>query len=242
MTTGYRLDHLAFGLRRMADALPFLVGELGGRPFEGGPGPEYVGTQWSFAEGERLELIEPEDEGGFLDRFLEARGPGPHHVTFIVPDIDAACARARDAGYDVVGYNAAFAGWKEAFLHPKQAQGIVVQLAEQHLGLEGTWTADWDYPPHPEPASPPVRVLGPRLTVHDLARARRQWGDLLGGECTEADGGLVFEWSESPLRIAVSRNADRGEGPLAVELRSERSLALPDGPHDVLGVPFVHVA
>ena len=35
----------------------------------------------------------PAPPGGFMHRFLERRGPGVHHVTFEVPDIDAACAQ-----------------------------------------------------------------------------------------------------------------------------------------------------
>jgi catechol 2,3-dioxygenase-like lactoylglutathione lyase family enzyme len=70
-------------------------------------------------------------------RFLAARGPGIHHVTFNVPDIVAAAERVRRFGYEVVGYNDEFAYWKELFLHPKQALGIVVQLAEEHPMPEG---------------------------------------------------------------------------------------------------------
>ena len=66
-----RLDHVAIGLPRLADGLPFVVGELGGRPTIGGPNVAFRGGQWRFANAALLELIEPAGPpGGFLHRFL----------------------------------------------------------------------------------------------------------------------------------------------------------------------------
>ena len=91
MPPGYALDHIALGLARIADGVLFLAGVLGGRFTDGGPSGNFTGGQWAFADGERLELIEPLGEpGGFMHRFLDARGPGVHHVTFKVADIAAA--------------------------------------------------------------------------------------------------------------------------------------------------------
>ena len=101
-----RFDHIAMALPRMADATAVLVGELGGAPHHGGPAGPYRFGQWSYAGGGRLEVLEPRGDDGFLHRFLRERGPGVHHVTFTVPDLDAQCARARDHGYRIVGYDA----------------------------------------------------------------------------------------------------------------------------------------
>ena len=85
-------DHIAIGVPRIADALPFLVGELGGRPAGAGLTRAFAFRQWHYGAG-KLEVLEPAGApGGFMHRFLERRGPGVHHVTFEVPDIDAACA------------------------------------------------------------------------------------------------------------------------------------------------------
>src|SRR6185503_7379192 len=206
MSSGYALDHIALGLRRIADGVPFLTGELGGRFLDGGPSGNFTGGQWSFADGEKLELIEPLGEpGGFMHRFLAARGPGIHHVTFKVPDIVAAAERVRRFEYGVVGYNDDSPYWKELFLHPKQAHGIVVQLAEEHRLPEGmpAWNAGWAAPNGLPPAAPPARVVGLRLIARSAEAARRQWGELLAGRERAERGVLVFEWPESPLRLNV---------------------------------------
>ena len=241
MSPDWALDHIALGLPRIADGAAFLAADLGGRFPDGGPSGNFTGAQWSFADGEKIELIEPLGEpGGFMHRFLDARGPGVHHVTFKVPDIVAAAERVRCFGYEVVGYNDDFPYWKELFIHPKQALGIVIQLAEAHPLPEEmeAWNAGWKPPRCPPPAEPPARIVGLRLTARSAEAARRQWGELLGGWEGLDDGRLVFEWAESPLRVSVRVDASHTEGPEAIEVMSSRRLALPAGRHPELGARF----
>jgi catechol 2,3-dioxygenase-like lactoylglutathione lyase family enzyme len=194
--------------------------------------------QFSFARDGRIEVLEPAGSAdGFLHRFLAARGAGIHHLTFKVPDLDAAAARAERFGYDVVGRSELDPAWKEAFLHPKQAQGIVVQLAESHSELEPKEWSAFPFPPLPEGAPQPADVLGVRLRAASEGRARLQWQELLGGECSEERGGLVFRWPESALAVRVELDAAAAEGPLGIEIDAP-SLRGPDGL--VLGTRWLH--
>ncbi len=232
----YVLDHVAVAVPAMAPTALVLVGTLGAQPFEGGPGVGFQWSQWVFASGGRLELIEPHGPpDGFLHRFLARHGAGVHHVTFKVPELAHAAERARRFGYDVVGYDDRHPSWKEAFLHPKQAQGIVVQLAESHAELDPGPPTHWSGPPLP--ANPPaaVRLLRLELVAPDAAAVRRQWGELLGGVGREQDGRLLFGWPDSPLGVAV-RIAPGAPGPTALELIADR--ALPEPVLACLGTPL----
>ncbi len=55
-------------------------------------------------------------------------GPGIHHVTFRVPHLGEVCERAVAHGFRIVGHAGSDPGWAEAFLHPKEALGIVAVL------------------------------------------------------------------------------------------------------------------
>ena len=96
-------DHIAMAVERIADAPEFLVGVLGGTPRYGGPSGAYTFGQWRFANRGCLEVLEPLGVDGFLRRFLGSRGPGIHHVTFVMPSLAEACARAGEHGYEIVG-------------------------------------------------------------------------------------------------------------------------------------------
>ena len=230
-------DHIALALPRMADAVPFLVGVLGGVPSSGAQGgPEFRFGTWRYANGGNLEVIEPVGADGFVHRFLAARGPGVHHVTFKVPSLHEACERARARGYDIVGYDDSDDDWKTAFLHPKQALGIVVQFA-QTSGLDGPYR--WTPPATVTAPPPPVRVLGLRMRVSAPDRAHGQWGEILHGTCSERTAErLVYRWPDSPMAITIDVDPSAAEGPVAIEVAADRPLALPAGAVPALGATF----
>lgn len=232
--SGIQFDHIAIAAQRIADAPPYLMGVLGGAPFFGMSADVFRFGQWEFDGGGRIEVLEPRGDDGFLRRFLAARGPGIHHVTFKVPDLAEARERASALGYGVVGYSASVPRWKEAFLHPKDALGIVVQIVESP---DDPPRGHWRKPP-PMPADPPpaVRVLGLRLRAHSAERATRQWSTLLGG--TESPGG-VFRWAGSPLRIVVEIDPTGEEGPTQIDVaRPARAVAGLGAPAPGLGTIF----
>ena len=167
-------------------------------------------------------------------------GPGIHHVTLKLPSLRAACDRAESLGYDIVGFNDANPHWQEAFLHPKQALGIVVQMVETHAresGEEHGW-GERLAPPEPEQRAEPVDVVGLRMRSEDRERCLRQWRDLLLAHVDEKPGELIFHWPESSMRVAVTLEDGATNASLAIELRAERALDLPEGPHPVLGAEF----
>ncbi len=127
---------------RRADAGPNGDGE--------GDGDGFYFCQIQFAAGTKIEILEaiPGEGSDFIRRFLARNGPGPHHYTFKVPDFAAALDQVRGVGYDVVGERSDDPQWMEAFLHPKQSHGIVIQLAHQGDGSgDDGWVDATPLPP-----------------------------------------------------------------------------------------------
>lgn len=204
------LDHVAVAVEHWADAFPRYAAGLGGAWHSGGYETGFSPCQLHFANAARLELLQPWDweHNTFLRRFLDANGPGPHHVTFKVPDIEAAIAEVRSAGYDPVGILLDNPEWREAFLHPKQAPGIVVQLAQA-----GPLPDGWVPPPPPDDFPPvgtdPASLLRVVHAVADLEPAVELFGGLLGGRAEPARAGPDGTWRSvelswaGPLRIRL---------------------------------------
>ena len=231
-----KFDHIAIGMERMADAPAVLVGRLGGVPYSGGPGGGFRWAAWTFEGGGCIEVIEPAGADGFVHRFLAARGPGLHHVTFKVSSLAEAAARAEAQGYRLVGRDESDPDWLVAYLHPKEALGIVVQLG-QSGGRYGRRPRE--VPAGPDKPPSPVRVLGLRTRARSVERARLQWERALGGVLARAtEDELVFRWPGSPMRIVAEIVGDSEEGPVAIDIGPGRDVGLPAGPVEPLGTAF----
>jgi methylmalonyl-CoA/ethylmalonyl-CoA epimerase len=229
-----RLDHIAIALPSIEQAPGIVAGLLGGIPDKTRPSGMFRWATWLFEGGGCLEVLEPTGPGGFLHRFLAGHGPGIHHLTFKVPDLDRACRAAGEAGHDVVGRDDSDPSWKEAFLHPKQAQGIVVQMVE---AAPPPAQPAAEVPPGVADPPAPVRLLGLRLRARTTERAIGQWRGLLGGSVDErASSELIFRWPDSPLRLAVEIDGAGVEGPIALEVASDRPLAALDEASARLGI------
>jgi hypothetical protein len=202
------LDHVAIALERRSQAWARYARDLGGGWAGGGPGGGFVFSQLQFANEMKVELLEPHDvsENDFLRRFLDRSGPGIHHLTFKVADFEAAVDASSAAGFEPVGVTRDDPNWREAFLHPKSACGIVVQLA--YAGQDDDWDDE-----EPEPADLPPAARRPASldrVVHyvaDLGAARSLFEGLLGGrpvgEGSDVTGSHVeLAWS-GPGRIRL---------------------------------------
>lgn len=80
----------------------------------------------------RLELLEPTHPGSVIAKFLEKR-PGLHHVCVLVEDIEAALHELRAKGIALVDEQPRQGadGCRVAFLHPRAAAGVLVELKEE---------------------------------------------------------------------------------------------------------------
>ena len=125
-----RLDHVCWAVRRIDDALPLLTGLMGMRVAGRFQNNEagYRGVGLEVPGGGQIEVLEPLNDDGFLARFLRDRGPGLHHVTFEVEDVDQAAQAIRDFGIEPFGGVQRSHGWAETYIHPKDSGGVLFQF------------------------------------------------------------------------------------------------------------------
>jgi methylmalonyl-CoA/ethylmalonyl-CoA epimerase len=240
------LDHVAIAASDTSEALKTLTGRFGGTVIFGGqsigfrPMQVWLGTQ--TGDGMPVELLEPweVERNDFLARFLARHGPGPHHMTFKVPSLEAMVERVRGSGFHPVQIDVSDPEWKDAFLMPREAHGTVVQLAESHGHPEGRaellahvaangpnmhprWWVD------PEPAAgPPLTLRRVVLRTPSLAAALGFFGGVLQGD-VEAETAQTADlvWPRgSRIRLEQRADAPPGVDRLEVEgLDSEVTLA-----------------
>ena len=123
--------HIGIAVSSIRDALPFyrdILGLAPGRP-ESADGATIVSLHVGDVD---VELLEPADPSSPVAKFLAKRGPGIHHISYRVADLDAALARCRAAGYQLIDETPrrGAGGRRIAFLHPKSTNGILLELTE----------------------------------------------------------------------------------------------------------------
>lgn len=213
------LDHVAVGLANAQPALRRLTAELGGTVIGGGV-PTRTGfrvVQVHLGEphdlGMTIELLEPFEpwHNDFLERFVAGRGDGPHHLTFKTDDIRAEHERLIGLGIDPIGVRFDTPSWKEMFIHPRHAHGIVVQIAESRSShpplperLELARVADltfdgtsWWGDASSGRAERSVRLQRVVIGATDVAHTRSFWTGVMGAH-SEGDD---LAWEGGRLAI-----------------------------------------
>jgi methylmalonyl-CoA epimerase len=134
-----KINHIGLATESIEEAL---------RVFGDGLGLEVTGsedvpgdmTRVTFAPlGEaRLEFLEPLGEEGPVQKFLEKRGPGIHHICLEVEDLPGLLERLRGQGVELIDQEPrpGAHGTMVAFVHPKAANGVLVELVEHTTRTE----------------------------------------------------------------------------------------------------------
>jgi len=128
-----RIDHVSIAVRDRQKAERFFRDILGAIAGAGAGDPK-AGFFWqifSLGDLSRLEIISPTGERSFLDGFLKDRQGGVHHITLQTPDLGRAMTHLEAQGIPFFGYNEYPGGvWREIFIHPRDAFGVLIQIAE----------------------------------------------------------------------------------------------------------------
>jgi methylmalonyl-CoA/ethylmalonyl-CoA epimerase len=129
-----RLNHVGIAVRSLEEALAPYRDALG---LQVSQIEEVVSEQVKVAflpAGDtRIELLEPTGDASAIARFLSRRGEGVHHLCFEVDDIEAALARLRAAGVQLIDETPrpGAGGCRVAFVHPRGMAGVLVELLEK---------------------------------------------------------------------------------------------------------------
>jgi methylmalonyl-CoA/ethylmalonyl-CoA epimerase len=127
-----RIDHIAIAVRDLEKGKDFFINGLGGRELfsKPVPGQKYRWTTLELGTSCFIELIDPLEKDGFVHRFLEGRGEGPHHITIQVDDIQETQRTLTERGIPTFGFAEVYPGWTEMYVHPRHAFGTLIQFAE----------------------------------------------------------------------------------------------------------------
>jgi methylmalonyl-CoA epimerase len=142
-----RLDHVGIAIADLSEALAFYREALGLEVDATETVPsQRVRAHFVPAGAVALELLEATADDSPIAGFLARRGPGLHHLTFRVDDLQAALDHLAARGVRLIDARprAGAEGALVAFIHPASAHGVLVELKQER-----------DRPAHAGPAGEP---------------------------------------------------------------------------------------
>jgi methylmalonyl-CoA/ethylmalonyl-CoA epimerase len=126
------IDHIGIAVRSIDEAKKFWVDQLGLRIARIEDVPEQNVRVAILENG--IELLEPTSPDSPVAKFIEKRGEGLHHLTLATGNLADRLKALKAAGVNLIDEKprVGAGGAAIAFLHPKSAHGVLVELCETH--------------------------------------------------------------------------------------------------------------
>lgn len=134
-----QIAHIGIAVHNLDESIPFYTNLLG-LSLEKIEEVESEQVKVAFLKvGEsRFELLEPMDESSAINKFLQKKGEGIHHIALEVDNIEQRLTDLKANGIQLIhevpkqGANNS----QIAFLHPKSTNGVLFELCQHNKGSE----------------------------------------------------------------------------------------------------------
>ncbi|HEX5555390.1 MAG TPA: methylmalonyl-CoA epimerase [Chitinophagaceae bacterium] len=129
-----QVEHIGIAVKSLEQAIPLYERLLNRKCYKTEQvKSEQVNTAFFKTGDTKIELLESTATGSAINRFIEKKGEGMHHIAFLVEDITAEMERLKKQGYVLLNEapkKGADNKWV-CFLHPKNTQGVLVELCQE---------------------------------------------------------------------------------------------------------------
>ena len=126
-----KIEHIGIAVKKLSVSIPLFERLLNTPCYKTeAVESEQVNTAF-FATGEsKIELVEAYAPGSVINKFIEKKGEGLHHIAFEVEDIEAEIARLKKEGFNFINDKpkAGADNKMVCFLHPKETNGVLIEL------------------------------------------------------------------------------------------------------------------
>lgn len=125
------VEHIGIAVKELSSSIP-LFEKLLNTPCYKRESVETEQVETAFFKtGEnKIELLQSAIEGGVIERFINKKGEGIHHIAFEVEDIFAEINRLKKEGFVLLDETPKPGADNKmvCFLHPKTTNGILIEL------------------------------------------------------------------------------------------------------------------
>lgn len=127
----HKVEHIGIAVKDFANAVPLFEKLLNSQCYKTEMvESEQVNTAFFKIGNAKIELIESITETGVINRFIDKKGEGIHHIAFEVEDIYAEMKRLQAEGFILLNETPRQGADNKlvCFLHPKNTNGVLIEL------------------------------------------------------------------------------------------------------------------
>ena len=129
----YKVDHIGIAVKSLETSIPLYERLLNSPCYKKETvASEEVQTAFFLQNATKIELLESSQPDGVIAKFIEKRGEGMHHIAFEVPDILKEMERLKKLGFTLLNETPKKGADNKlvCFVHPKQTQGVLIELCQ----------------------------------------------------------------------------------------------------------------
>ena len=125
------IEHIGIAVKNLDEAIKFYEEVLGLKFYAIEEVEDQKVKTAFFQIGQtKIELLESTDPDGPIGKFIEKRGEGIHHIAFATDKLESDLKELKEKGIKLIDEKprAGAEGLNIAFIHPKDAFGVLTEL------------------------------------------------------------------------------------------------------------------
>ena len=127
------IEHIGIAVANLEESIAFYEKKLGLKCYSiEEVADQKVKTAFFMVGQTKIELLQSTDVEGPINKFIEKKGEGIHHLAFAVKEIEGALPELENKGVQLIDKTPrkGAEGLDIAFVHPKSTKGVLIELCE----------------------------------------------------------------------------------------------------------------
>ena len=129
-----KIEHIGIAVKSLKQSIPLFEKLLNTSCYKTeNVNTENVNTAFFKKEETKIELLESTTEDGVIQKYIDKKGEGIHHIAFDVEDIHAEMSRLKNEGFILLNEQPKIGADNKlvCFLHPKSTNSVLIELCQE---------------------------------------------------------------------------------------------------------------
>ena len=126
-----KIEHIGIAVRELSISIPLFEKLLNTPCYKTeAVESEQVNTAFFQIDESKIELVQAFASGSVINKFIEKKGEGLHHIAFEVDNIEEEIKRLKNEGFHFINDKPKVGADNKmvCFLHPKETNGVLIEL------------------------------------------------------------------------------------------------------------------